>query len=375
MPFRLQFSMLLALALLAAPPGALADPRYTVKVIAGPGSTAVDINRSGQVVGVLHDGEFDRAFLYSGSTLLELGTLGGDNSYARAINDSGRVVGSADNAEAIQHGFLYSGGRMRDLGTLGGLYSSAEGINNAGRIVGGSSTSDTFEGILPVAYIYSRNRMNAIGTLPDGDSSIAHAINNPGQVVGRSAISTDDPPEHPYHAFLYSRGVMTDLGTLGGLFSYATAINDAGAIVGEAGTGVLWPSGHFVPHAFLFVDGAMQDLGAFGGEFAGSQAHDINNRGQIVGASDTGADVRAFLYEGGTMLDLNALIDPAEGWTIVNAQGINDVQQIAATACRAGECFAVRLDLASPAPEPDTCLMLLGGLALLSLRLRRTAAT
>ena len=371
MPFRLHFSLLLMVALLAAPLGALADPRYTVKVIAGPGSSAVDINLSGQVVGVLRNGEFDRAFLYSGFSLRELGTLGGDNSYARAINDSGRVVGTADDASAVQHGFLYSGGGMRDLGTLGGLYSSAEGINNAGRIVGGSSTSDTFEGILPVAYIHSRGTMNAIGTLPEGDSSIAHAINNPGQVVGRSAISTDDPPEHPYHAFLYSRGLMTDLGTLGGLFSYATAINDAGAIVGSAGTGVLWPSGHFVPHAFLFIDGVMQDLGAFGGEFAASLANDINNRGQIVGNSDTGTEVRAFLYEGGTMLDLNALIDPAEGWTIVDAQGINEVQQIAATACKAGECFAVRLDLASPAPEPDACLMLLGGLALLSLRLRR----
>jgi probable HAF family extracellular repeat protein len=304
--------------------------------------------------------------------LLELGTLGGDNSYATAINDSGRVVGSADDASASQHGFLYASDRMRDLGTLGGLSSSAEGINNAGRIVGGSSTSDTFEGVLPVAYIYSRGRMTGIGTLPDGDSSIAHAINNAGQVVGRSAISTDDPPEHPYHAFLYSNGVMSDLGTLGGLFSYATAINDAGAIVGEAGTGVLWPGGHFVPHAFLFVNGAMQDLGAFGGEFAASLAYDINNRGQIVGYSETANEVRAFLYEGGAMLDLNALIDPAGGWTIVNAQGINDVQQIAATACKAGECFAVRLDLASPAPEASTYMMLLGGLALLSLRLRRT---
>ncbi len=369
MSFSALLKTLLTIAVLAAPPGALADPRYTVRVIGGPGSVAVDINHSGEVVGVLRNGEFERAFLYAGDTLFELGTLGGHSSHGTAINDSGRVVGYAEDANATWRAFLYTGGTMRDLGTLGGAGSLAYGINNAGRIVGGADSPDS---MLFSAFVYHRGRMSGIGTLPNGDSSIAHDINDNGQIVGRSAISTDDPPEHPYHAFLYERGRMTDLGTLGGLFSYATAINNAGAIVGEAGTSALWPSGHFVPHAFLFTGGVMQDLGAFGGAFAISLAHDINNLGQIVGASETASDTRAFLYEGGTMLDLNALVDPAAGWTIVNAQGINDVQQIAATACRGGECFAVRLDLVSSVPEPHAVFILLGGLALLSLRLRRT---
>ncbi len=56
------------------------------------------------------------------------------------------------------------------------------------------------------------------------------------------------------------------------------------------------------------------------------------------------------------MVDLNTLIDPASGWVITDANGINGAQQIAATACRGGaigECYAVRLDLVSAVPEPE----------------------
>jgi probable HAF family extracellular repeat protein len=371
MPVRLSISLLFLLALFAIPPAAAGEPRYTVKVIGGVGSAALDVNRSGQVVGVFNSGGADHAFLYT-SALVDLGTLGGASSGAAAINDAGRVVGFADTGDNLAHAFLFRDGAMHDLGTLGGLYSHAAGINGAGTIVGGASTADTFDGVLPRAYVFAAGSMSSIGTFPNGDASVASAINSAGHVVGQSAISTDDPPEHPYHAFLYADGAMVDLGTLGGLFSRANSINDGGAVVGEASTGALWPSGHFVPHAFLFAGGRMQDLGAFGGEFAASQANDINTLGQVVGASEADSgDRRGFLFECGKMLDLNALIDPASGWVVRSAQAINDLQQIAATACRGDDCFAVRLDLISAVPEPATTLMLLAGLALLGCWRRR----
>jgi probable HAF family extracellular repeat protein len=61
--------------------------------------------------------------------MVELGTLGGHNSWARAINDAGLIVGEADTADFHTHAFLWDAGNIVDLGTLGGTASSAAAIN------------------------------------------------------------------------------------------------------------------------------------------------------------------------------------------------------------------------------------------------------
>ena len=61
----------------------------------------------------------------------DLGTLGGSESNADAINSAGRVVGVADIAgDTERNAFLYAGGVMHDLGTLGGSYSEATALND-----------------------------------------------------------------------------------------------------------------------------------------------------------------------------------------------------------------------------------------------------
>ena len=50
---------------------------------------------------------------------------------ALAINSYGTVVGFSGSIES-HHAFSYSGGAMTDLGTLGGANSGASAINNAG---------------------------------------------------------------------------------------------------------------------------------------------------------------------------------------------------------------------------------------------------
>ena len=113
-----------------------------------------------------------------------------------------------------------------------------------------------------------------LGTL-GGSPAFAYAlaINSRGQVVGASRA-----PSGAIHAFLWDRGVMTDLGTLGGDFSQGLEINERGQVVGVGQT----TAGTY--HAFLWEDGVMSDLGTI--DDRRSSALGINARGQIVGGAD-----------------------------------------------------------------------------------------
>jgi probable HAF family extracellular repeat protein len=79
-------------------------------------------------------------------------------------------------------------------------------------------------------------------------------------------------------------------------------------------------------HAVLWRDGEIIDLGTLGGTI--SQAHAINDRGQVVGSSATGFQDRPFLWEDGRMTDLTAFVDPALGATGGGAFRINERGQV-----------------------------------------------
>ncbi|HLJ97577.1 MAG TPA: hypothetical protein VKU02_30735, partial [Gemmataceae bacterium] len=81
-------------------------------------------------------------------------------------------------------------------------------------------------------------------------------------------------------------------------------------------------------HAFLYSGGVMNDLGTLGGW--GSYAYGINNQGQVVGTAQTAAGSwHAFLYSGGVMTDLNSQLPANSGWTaLTRANSINDAGQI-----------------------------------------------
>ena len=99
-----------------------------------------------------------------------------------------------------------------------------------------------------------------LGTLPGFPSTNARAINASGQVVG--SISNPHSPSKTgsSHAFLWEQGVLTDLGTLGGIGSEANAINDAGQVVGWTEV-----TGLAHPRPFLWERGVMTDLGTLPG--------------------------------------------------------------------------------------------------------------
>ena len=102
---------------------------------------------------------------------------------------------------------------------------------------------------------------------------------------------------------------------------------------------------------------SVTDLGTLGGTFSFGQS--INNLGQVTGDANTAARQRhAFLYSNGQMIDLNNVIDPGLGVTLINGMGINDQGQIVANS-------GTRAFLLTPVPEPGTLAFL--GAALLVL--------
>lgn len=341
---RFAAALLLALPLLAA-----ADPRYTVTVLAGPDSRAWDINLSGQVVGA----NGGNAWLHDGAAYIDLGS-----GTAFGINDSGQVAGhSGDN------GFFYSGGVMTAITGWG--FTTARGLNNDGVVVGMAEFEDAENGFVRHAISWQDGVTTDLGTVY-GFQSRAYGVNNLGHVVGGSDIG--GAPNYPFTPFLYRDGVMTEIAQFPGPWSEATAINDHDQVVGF---GNLFPNGpELYPRtAFLWDDGVLTDIGALSGG-ATSFAYGINNPGQVVGWFGDFGNPHAFLFEGGSFLDVNDLIDPASGWVVSEANAINDLGQIAGTACRDGSCYAVRLDLVPAVPEPATWGMLLAGCTLVGWRRR-----
>src|SRR5260370_216677 len=85
----------------------------------GANSIPRGLNAAGWVAGTSDTaaGEF-HAFLYHGSSLLDLGTLGGKSSIAVTVDAAGQVIGQSRTAAGSLHAFLFTGGVMRDLGTL-----------------------------------------------------------------------------------------------------------------------------------------------------------------------------------------------------------------------------------------------------------------
>jgi probable HAF family extracellular repeat protein len=140
---------------------------------------------------------------------------------------------------------------------------------------------------------------------------------------------------------------------LGGDYSNAQAVNNAGQVAGQAGLA----NGEY--HAFIGTTGGLVDLGTLGGAYG--QGWGINNVGQVVGTStDTAGKARAFVTLANTMVDLNSLVDESgTGWTFELASAINDAGQITGHGFFQGRTAAFLL---SPVPEPSQELLLLVGL-------------
>jgi probable HAF family extracellular repeat protein len=305
------------------------------------------ISDTGLIAGLSMNGALDpitgqaelEAVLWKGGGPINLGTFGGTQSMAGSVNDHGQVVGCATNTiadaasvcmgvpQATQsRAFLWQDGTMRDLGTLGGTDANAFIVNQRGQATGWSFTTSVpsvncFFPMTTDPFLWEKGKMRDLGTL-GGTCGLPNWLNERGEVVGQSNLAGDQT----FHPFLWRGQNMRDLGTLGGNFGAAFSISEAGAVVGWA-----TPVGDQVLHAFLWRNGRMTDLGVVDGKLC-SIAYAVNAKQQVVGASDddcAGGNAHAFLWNNGSMIDLNSFVPPSSGVQLTFALSINERGEIA----------------------------------------------
>jgi probable HAF family extracellular repeat protein len=283
------------------------------------------------------------AFQWRSGGITDLGALpGGFSSATSWVSANGLIAGTSQNGETdpLNPGFpedravLWRDGKIVDLKTLpeGGYESGAEAVNSRGQVVGWalntvsdpnslalwSSLYNYYAPISPYqmrAFIWQDGVMQDLGTLGTGTDAFAMAINEQGQVIGISYTNATPnqvvtfcsfpnsgallPTQDP---FLWENRKMIDLGTLGGTCGFPSWINNRGEVVGASDL-----IGDQTQHAFLWTkDKGMQDLGTFGG--SSSFASMISDSGHVVGGANLEGDAQydAFLWDG-KMHDLGTL--------------------------------------------------------------------
>jgi probable HAF family extracellular repeat protein len=251
-------------------------------------SRAESFNDFGQVVGTSLTSGYSfngRAFLWQSGAMTALdGDNASNTSAAFGINASGQIVGKRSEIAAV-----WDHGTVASLGTLPNDYESyAVAINSFGQIAGVSRGAATHP------FFYDHGVMTLAGDLDGYAVGEAMALNDVGEVVGTTFNYNVRP--YAWHAYVWRNGITTDLGMLqtGATWNVANAINNSGVIVGLA----MFIDGDVSSHAFVYKDGHMRDLNTLIPAQTGwvlTSATAINDAGRIVGSGTLNGQNHTFL--------------------------------------------------------------------------------
>lgn len=313
-----RIASLLGAAALAAS-GASAAPYYHVEVlppVEGLESVFPTAMEPGIVVGTAGGDRFDPLgvpVVWDGTTWLAL-EKPGSSSFALGLAGADLIVGTSANEPAV-----WRNGRRAPLAAIEGMPGGfAHDANRSGAIVG-SVVNDLFGTEFPAVWSSVDGAGELLRVPRNTSVGTALAVNAGGTIAG----SVDGVPVVWPSSKRPPRRVAMPAGAIGGEL---LDVNDAGDVVGRAS----FPDGSSQAMALFSGDRAATALGTLGGTT--SAASGVNALRQVVGASSSALGARAFVWEAGTMTDLNTLVsstsEPIEA--IVDAVAIDDAGAIAA---------------------------------------------
>ena len=246
---------------------------------------------------------------------------------SRAYDIAGtQIVGafdlSGDGLAGLAFVYDYDADQFTNLGTFPqGNFSIARAVNTKLQVTG--YWGDFVNGDpAREAFIWENGRMTSLAPDLGTPGSEAHDLNCTGQVTGWMGIA----PHIKSNAFVWHQGEVTVLPFIPGGFSSAgDAINSRGDV---AGLGWMFDkdANEDVRRAFAWIDGEMILLGTVPG-YPESSAKGINDDRTIVGHAFTNTS-RAFVWKDGLMTALNDLVPPELGLNIKVANAINQTGQI-----------------------------------------------